>query len=176
MVINEIGEMPENLMALLMKLLTQQCQSPSNVYINAPIGQYIGSTQSAYYSGKSGQMDGGITTDLPSIEEMCRAVEATMRRGLWWGNTSWAVVLRVYQLKGYQGGYSQFVREVENWPFENHVKYACNFDAVQKPITSGKLSGPIEKWVQNGAHKQTVVLAQSLLEELDKIKNDSELF
>lgn len=176
MITNQVGETPENLMALLIKLLTQQCQSPSTVYINAPIGQYIGSTQSAFYSGKPGIMDDGITTELPSVIEMCRAVEATMRRGLWWGNTSWAVVLRVYQMKGYQGGYSQFVREVDNWPFEIQVKYACNFDAVQKPITSGKLSGPLEKWVQNGAHKQNVILAKSLLEELDKIKKDSELF
>lgn len=42
MVINEIGEMPENLKALLKKLFSKQCQSPNIVYIHAPLNFHVG--------------------------------------------------------------------------------------------------------------------------------------
>ena len=102
----------------------------------------------------------------PTPEAMVRAVEKTMAQGYWWASTAWAVVYRVYQMKGYTGGIRQFVREVEEWPFGGKLNHECNYDAVCKPVRSGRLSGTPDHWIKNGATAQYVILATALLKEL----------
>lgn len=101
-----------------------------------------------------------------SPEIMVRVVKRTMEQGYWWASTAWAVVYRIYQMKGYTGGIKQFVREVEEWPFSSSIDYECNYDAVCKPIRSGKLTGTPDIWVKNGATAQYAILGTTLLKEL----------
>ena len=110
------------------------------------------------------------TSVTPPPEAMARAVERTMAQGYWWASTAWAVVYRVYQMKGYTGGIRQFVREVEEWPFSGRLNYECNYDAVCKPIRSGKLTGTPDGWVMNGASSQYANLGQELLNEFQKLE------
>ena len=106
-----------------------------------PIGQYIQHVEHNHF----GMTDEGnfhfddadgetaqhrLFPDLPTQETMCQAVAAAVRDGLWYGNQAWAVVFRAYQLKGYLGGMSEFVREVKAWPME--MAATCSYDAVQK--------------------------------------------
>jgi len=106
------------------------------------------------------------TSETPPPEAMVRAVEKTMAQGYWWASTAWAVVYRVYQMRGYGGGFSQFVKEVATWPRTRQWEMECNFDAVQKPVSSGRLSGMPEMWRANGAQEQATKLAFALMEEL----------
>ena len=96
------------------------------------------------------------TSVTPPPEAMARAVERTMAQGYWWASTAWAVVYRVYQMKGYTGGIRQFVREVKEWPFSDRLDYECNYDAVCKPIRSGRLAGTPDGWINNGSVRQTI--------------------
>lgn len=100
---------------------------------------------------------------------MCLALAKAVRDGLWSGGNSWAVVYRVYQMKGYMGSMTDFVREVKDWP--TALAASCNYDAVQKPIAKGIMIGPLEKWVANGAPEQVEDLATTMLTELDKMTN-----
>ena len=145
----------------------------------APIGQYIEHVEHNHFGmdgdgnfqfgdAKGDAVQRKLFPDLPTKEEMREAVMETYQGGYWWGNRSWAVVYRVYQMKGYMKGISEFVREVETWKIG--LLYECNYDAVQKPIAKGLLVGPIEKWELNGANAQNVKLANALLVALDKIK------
>ena len=109
--------------------------------------------------------------EVLSEKEMKRAVENSASKGYWWSSRSWAVVYRVYQMKGYMASISQFVREVQDW--EVQTGFECNYFAVQKPISSGMLSGLPDKWVKQGAQGQAVKLANTLLEELGNISCDS---
>ena len=106
------------------------------------------------------------TSVTPPPEAMARAVERTMAQGYWWASTAWAVVYRVYQMKGYTGGIRQFVREVKEWPFSGRLNYECNYDAVCKPIRSGRLAGTPDNWIKNGATAQYAILGTALLKEL----------
>lgn len=156
---------------------TKKEQGGIKNYFYGPIGQYIEHVEHNHF-GMSG--DGSfqfgdannetiqkkLFPDLPTREEMCRAVTETVKQGMWWSNRSWAVVYRVYQMKGYMKGFRDFVREVETWPVS--ISFVCNYDAVQKPIAEGLLVGNIDKWEANGAHKQNVRLATVLLEEIEK--------
>lgn len=118
-----------------------------------------------YHTQEAKSMKQDTTTSgLPTRETMCQAVEAGVKAGLWWGNQSWAVVYRVYQMKGYTGGLSDFVREAQTWPLE--LAATCTYDAVQKPIAKGTMIGQPEKWLANGAPQQAVALAESLLTEV----------
>ena len=63
-------------------------------------------------------------------------------------------------------GYTQFAREVNEWGV--NTGFECNYDAVQKPISTGMFSGLPEKWEGQGAQGQAVKLAFALLAELDK--------
>lgn len=103
-------------------------------------------------------------SELPTREALIQAVAATEKEGLWWSSRSWAVVYRVYQMKGYKGSISEFVREVKAW--ELKTDHECNYDAVQKPMASGVLSGAPDRWKANGAQGQAVKLAEALLKEL----------
>jgi hypothetical protein len=104
--------------------------------------------------------------NIPPPEAMTRAAERTMAQGYWWASTAWAVVYRVYQMKGYSGGIRQFVREVKEWPFSGRLNYECNYDAVCKPIRSGRLAGTPDGWIKNGATAQYAILGTALLKEL----------
>ena len=44
---------------------------------------------------------------------MVKVVEKTISDGYWWGNISWSVVYRIYQIKGYRESISQFARDVK---------------------------------------------------------------
>jgi hypothetical protein len=107
---------------------------------------------------------------VPMIQAMARAVEQTVAQGYWWASTAWAVVYRVYQMKGYTGSISQFVREVEEWPWQKKPAYECNYDAVCKPIRSGRLAGTPDGWVRSGASSQYAILGQELLNEFQKVE------
>lgn len=116
--------------------------------------------------GNTNGREKGMEDMTPLPETMARAVERTMAQGYWWASTAWAVVYRVYQMKGYGGGFSQFVKEVATWPRTRQWEMECNFDAVQKPVSSGRLSGMPETWRANGAQEQATKLAFALMEEL----------
>ena len=107
------------------------------------------------------------TSVTPPPEVMARAVERTMAQGYWWASTAWAVVYRVYQMKGYSGGIRQFVREVEEWPWQKKPIFPCNYDSVQKPIVGGKLMRTIDKWKDDGAMEQMQKLGQALFDLLN---------
>jgi len=129
-----------------------------------------GATQINNYYGQSQPTDGEAANECPSQDQMKQAVMATMKQGFWWSNRSWAVVYRVYQLRGYRGSISQFIREVETWQLES--TFTCNYDAVQKPLASGQLIGDPVKWELQGTQAQFVKLADALQEELEKGMND----
>ena len=144
-----------------------------------PVGQYIehvehnhfgmnGDGSFQYGDAKGEDVQRKLFPDLPRKEEMCNAVIETYKQGYWWSSRSWAVVYRVYQMKGYMGSFSNFVREVETWPAK--TGFECTYDAVQKPISKGLLIGPVEKWVANGAHEQSEKLANALIAEIEKIR------
>ena len=104
--------------------------------------------------------------ETPPPEVMAWAVEKTIRDGYWWGNVSWSVVYRIYQMKGYRGSISQFVRDVSQWPFTMHVSFDCNDDAVGKPIRTGKIQRSLDKWAEDGASSQFIILGEALMQAL----------
>ena len=108
--------------------------------------------------------------DLPAPEAMVWAVEKTIKDGHWWGNVSWSVVYRIYQMKGYQGTVSQFVRDVSQWPFTMQIRYDCNDDAVGKPIRTGKISRSLDKWAEDGASSQFIILGEALMKALAQFR------
>jgi hypothetical protein len=138
------------------------------INFNAPIMHYYDHPTTVYV-GKGEYVEAeevkGIE-GIPSHERLCRAIEQTMEDGLWWASTAWAVVFRVYQMKGYMGSISQFVREVDEWEWKRSLAYQCSYDSVQKPIVSGKLSGNIEKWKEEGVMEQMIKLGNALLDLL----------
>ena len=108
--------------------------------------------------------------ELPAPEAMVWAVEKTIKDGHWWGNVSWSVVYRIYQMKGYQGTVSQFVRDVSRWSFTMHIRYDCNDDAVGKPIRTGKISRSLDKWAEDGASSQFIILGEALMKALAQFR------
>ena len=136
------------------------------VYV-ASGGQHVETIQSQnIYTNKRQSVSEEPNSVTPPPGAMARAVEQTMAQGYWWASTAWAVVYRVYQMKGYMGGIRQFVREVEGWPFSGRLNHECNYDAVCKPIRSGRLAGTPDGWIKNGATAQYAKLAMALLKEL----------
>ena len=119
--------------------------------------------------------DGGISfqhvrrtgKSIIQPEVMATALEKTMEEGYWWASTAWAVVYRVYQMEGFTGSIRQFVREVKEWPWQKALAFPCTYDSIQKPIVSGKLSGSIDKWKEDGAPEQMERLARRLLDLLN---------
>ena len=159
---------------MLNELLEQLHQAENNkqgskieiVYV-ASGGQHVETIQSQnIYNYKRQSANEETTSVTPPSEAMARAVERTMAQGYWWASTAWAVVYRVYQIKGYTGGIRQFVREVKEWPFSDRLDYECNYDAVCKPIRSGRLAGTPDGWIKNGAMAQYAKLSMALLKEL----------
>lgn len=171
--------MEEKIIELFNRLLEQLhqtdtdglCSRSFNLTYVAPGAQNIGrlNTQNNYQTYDPSDSISMPEYDTPPLPEtMARAVEKTMAEGYWWASTAWAVVYRVYQIVGYGAGFSQFVKDVASWPHYRSWTYECNFDAVQKPIASGKLSGLPETWKENGAQDQAVRLGLALMEELKK--------
>lgn len=137
---------------------------------NAPIGQHNDHVDTVNFTmdkdgGFSFQHVREIAKETMPPDVLMKAVEQTVSKGLWWASTAWAVVYRVYQIEGYSGSIKQFVREVADWPFEHSPEYECSYDAVCKPIRSGKLTGLPSTWVQNGAMAQYAILGEALLKE-----------
>ena len=166
----------ESLLALLCESLGNGQRGNAPIFINfnsfnGPVGQHNDHAETVNFSMDK---DGGISFQhirrtgkgIIQPEAMARAVEQTMAQGYWWASTAWAVVYRVYQMKGYTGGIRQFVREVEGWPFSGRLNHECNYDAVCKPIRSGRLAGTPDGWIKNGATAQYAKLAMALLKEL----------
>lgn len=138
------------------------------MHFNAPIMHYYDHPTNVYV-GKGEYVEAEEVKEIegiPSHERLCRAIEQTMEDGLWWASTAWAVVFRVYQMKGYMGSISQFVREVDECEWKRSLAYQCSYDSVQKPIVSGKLSGNIEKWKEEGVMEQMIKLGMQLLDLL----------
>ena len=169
------GMLPAEVLKMLNELLEQQHRTghPNNgskieiVYV-ASGGQHVETIQSQnIYTYKRQSASEETTSVIPPPEVMARAVERTMAQGYWWASTAWAVVYRVYQMKGYLGGIRQFVREVEEWPWQKKPIFPCNYDSVQKPIVGGKLMRTIDKWKDDGAMEQMQKLGQALFDLLN---------
>lgn len=143
-------------------------QSPKIISynFNAPIGNFFEHVD-AVYIGDSPSEQQKLFPQLPSTEQMQKAVEATVAQGYWWASRAWAVVYRVWQMKGYMKSYAEFAREVGEWGLK--TGFDCSYDAIQKPIASGVFSGMPEKWISQGATGQAVKLAEALLNELNNL-------
>lgn len=142
----------------------------------APIGQYIDHVEHNHFGmTPEGEFQFGndketvkenLFPKMPTSAQICKAIRVSLKEGLWWSNRAWAVVYRVWQMKGYMGGFSQFVKEEKTWKID--TGFECNYDAIQKPINSGVLAGPPENWKKQGAPAQAVLLADVLLTDLEK--------
>ena len=166
--------LPADVLKMINELLERMHRAENNkqgskieiVYV-ASGGQHVETIQSQnIYTNKRQSVSEEPNSVTPPPGAMARAVEQTMAQGYWWASTAWAVVYRVYQMKGYTGGIRQFVREVEGWPFSGRLNHECNYDAVCKPIRSGRLAGTPDGWIKNGATAQYAKLAMALLKEL----------
>ena len=104
----------------------------------------------------------------PSPDKMAKAVENTISRGLWWGNTAWSVIYRIMQMKGYKGNVMDFIYDVSTWPFSKEPSFRCTKDSVYKPIQSGKIIRDLSHWQEDGAQRQYIVLATELKKELEE--------
>ena len=166
--------LPADVLKMINELLERMHRAENNkqgskieiVYV-ASGGQHVETIQSQnIYTNKRQSVSEEPNSVTPPPGAMARAVEQTMAQGYWWASTAWAVVYRVYQMKGYTGGIRQFVREVEGWPFSGRLNHECNYDAVCKPIRSGRLAGTPDGWIKNGATAQYAILGTALLKEL----------
>ena len=166
------GMLPAEVLKMLNELLEQQHRTghPNNgskieiVYV-ASGGQHVETQINIGAHPNEGSEE--PTSVTPPPEAMARAVERTMAQGYWWASTAWAVVYRIYQMKGYTGGIRQFVREVEEWPWQKALAFPCTYDSVQKPIVGGKLMRTIDKWKDDGAMEQMQKLGQALFDLLN---------
>ena len=132
----------------------------------APINHYYEYIENNY-AGNAPQGEEEPFPQLPTTGQMKQAVEATVTQGYWWASRAWAVVYRVWQMKGYMKSYADFAREVGEWGLK--TGFECTYDAIQKPIAQGMFSGLPDKWTSQGAPGQAVKLAEALLDELNKL-------
>lgn len=109
---------------------------------------------------------------LPTDDEMSEAIQKTVHDGMWWSNRAWGVVYRVYQIMGYCGGYSDFIGVAEKWNVK--TGFLLNYDAVQKPVTSGKFANRPDVWEKQGAPDAAAILGEALLSYLEKSSLDDE--
>ena len=176
-----LGDMlPADVLKVLNELLEQlhrkdKDHQGSTVFIYASGSQYV-DKQFNFGDKVSGmatstkQTEGEPKSEIPPLEAMVWAVEKTIKDGHWWGNVSWSVVYRIYQMKGFQGTVSQFVRDVSRWPFTMPIRYDCNDDAVGKPIRTGKISRSLDKWAEDGASSQFIILGEALMKALAQFR------
>ena len=167
----------ESVLALLWESLGNGQRSNAPIFVNfnsfnAPIGQHNDHVDTVNFSMDK---DGGISfqhirrtsKSIIQPEVMAKALQKTIEERYLWASTAWAVVYRVYQMEGFTGSIRQFVREVKEWPWQKALAFPCTYDSIQKPIVSGKLSGSIDKWKEDGAPEQMQRLAQRLLDLLN---------
>ena len=172
--------LPADVLKMVNELLEQlhsadKDHQGSTVFIYAPGGQYVDKqfNWGDKMSGKATNMkqtEGEPKSEIPPPEAMVWAVEKTVNDGHWWGNISWSVAYRIYQMMGYQGTVSQFVRDVSQWPFTMPIRYDCNDDAVSKPIRTGKMSRSLDKWAEDGASSQFIILGKELMKALAQFR------
>ena len=141
-------------------------QVTKKVTITGPIGTYIDHVDHLHIESQNHDTPERQT---PTGEQMCQIVEKMMDDGLWYAGRAWAVVFRLYQIWGYQGKYSDFVKEVTQWPFKRHKPTDCNDDAVSKPLRSGKYTDSPSMWLAKGAPIDAVRLGLAIEAELTKI-------
>lgn len=153
--------------------LTEECSNSgkpqviNDVKINAPVGQLFVNVDKVIISSKGSETQ---QPQPPTREQMCKIVEKMMDDGLWYAGRAWAVVFRMYQIWGYNKKYSDFVKEVAEWPFKRHKPTDCNEDAVSKPLRSGKYLDAPSTWLIKGAPKEAVRLGEAIEAELTKIQ------
>ena len=163
----------ESLLALLCESLGNGQRGNAPIFINfnsfnGPVGQHNENADTVNFSMDK---DGGFSfqhirrtgKSIIQPEVMAKALERTMEEGYWWASTAWAVAFRIYQMEGFTGSIRQFVREVQEWPWQKMLAFPCTYDS----IVSGKLSGSIDKWKEDGATEQMQRLAQRLLDLLN---------
>lgn len=107
-----------------------------------------------------------VMKKLPSPHQMVAAVEQVIIEGLWYADRSWAVVFRVYQIAGYKGSVSNFVREVLAWPWSKPLECNPYDDAVTKPLRDGKMMSDVDDWEAEGVPSRNRVLAEALMRKL----------
>ena len=149
------------------KTIEQMFEAMGNSGGRFVIGQVVGS-QTINFNGKTLEYTNGSNREsiVPTTDRMKQAVEAVFKQGYCWSARAWAVVFRVYQIKGYNGSIKEFVREVEEWNIRTEHK--CDYHAIQKPVSSGIYCGNPDRWKEQGAQGQAVKLAEALIEELKK--------
>ena len=131
---------------------------------NAPIGRFFEYVEN-YYGDNGDDADDEVDQpQVPTVDELKKAILRTKKDGLWWSNRSWGVAFRIYQIAGYKGSYSDYVELVKDAKID--TGYECNYDAVQKMASSAKLLGKPDTWEYNGATTQTANLGKALLELL----------
>ena len=172
-----LGDMlPAEVLEKLNQLLemlhqTEGDKKGSTVFIYAPGSQYVDKQfnlgnalpTSPYIERKKETED-----RTPPPDVMAMAVEKTINNGLWATSTCWSVVYVVYRILGYDGGISDFVREVESWKFTKTLKYKCNRDSVGKPLRDKRMSYNLNHWLNDGVQRPFYLLAVALLEEIKR--------
>lgn len=142
-------------------------QVSKTINFNGPVRTYIDTVETINITvNGNGTLQQRVQ---PTQEQMCQIVEKMMDDGLWYAGRAWAVVFRMYQIWGYQGKYSDFVKEVAGWPFKRHHPTDCNDDAVSKPLRSGKYLDAPSTWLAKGAPKEAARLGEAIEAELTKI-------
>ncbi len=144
----------------------------NNYTFNAPIGTYIQSVETLYIGATEKKEPTPKQGEIPTDEEMSVAIQKTVHDGMWWSNRAWGVVYRIYQIMGYRGGYSDFISVAEKWGVD--TGFMLNYDAIQKPVTSGKYDNKPDMWNKQGAPDAAAILGQALLNYLEPPKADSE--
>jgi len=104
--------------------------------------------------------------NLPTDAEMVAACMKTSNEGLWWGNAAWSVNYRIYCILGYKGNEEAFIDIVKAWPFKSGFKHVCNRSSLDRPLRRGRINGPLEKWMAEGASSREVKLGERLMEIL----------
>lgn len=107
-------------------------------------------------------------------EMMSRAAKVTLEAGYWKAQRSWSVVYIVYGIWGYQGGVTEFLDEVPEWPDGVNKSMVCNRDAVEKLRNKYNFTKNIEEWSSNGIPEQYCILGEQLDAELVKLLAEQE--
>ena len=111
------SEIIRQMMDKLGELLHDRQNKNGNITINYynSVGQRIDSVTTQNFASdkwlKTPSEAPVENTQHPVPEAVIRAIEKTASDGLWFASTSWAVVYRVCQIKGYKKGFSQFGEE-----------------------------------------------------------------
>ena len=144
-----------------------------NAQINILPGDGVQVSYEAFKNQK-GEANEEMPKKMATKEMMSRAAKATQEAGYWKANRSWSVVFEVYGIWGYQGGVSDFLDEVSEWPDGVDKSVVCNRDAVEKLRNKYKFTKHIEEWRDNGVPEQYCILGEQLDAELMKLLTKQE--